>query len=261
MAPTSTLLHRSWATYLLLLLVPFIWVGCNNTDLPEVLPTGNLSGTVRVMTELGEPLADLANVAVLVTHTLTNEAYHSTTDAQGQFVISSLPIGRYNVIYSRSDVASYRFFNMLVLQDNNTQLRTVDLVEPASIQPTEIKVDVDEVNQVVTITGTIDPPSQLFNKSRIRIFFSASSNPANDRYDDNISIVPVSPDTYIAQIQLAEFEFRGYVPGQRVHMIAYGSTDYVGDTYVDANTDLTIFTGLNPTPSVQTSVKMPVIDQ
>jgi len=259
--PIKPLNHLHWLYIIpFLLLVTLCGCGSDNT-VEETVPKGNLSGVISVNSELGIPLGTLENITVQVTQVHSGEVTLTSTDSQGKFDIQQLPVGRYNITYSREDLTDYRFFNMLILAGHTTNLREVDMVQPASIQHTDIDILVDEVAQLVQITGKIDPPPDLFNQSRIRIFFSTAANPSPYRYNDNVSVIPIAPDTFITQIQLAEFEFRGYVPGQLVHLVAYGSTDYVGDTYVDASTDLTIFTGLNPKPSVRASVRMPVITE
>ena len=121
------LLAQRLLLFSLMLLPVFAWAQIDRTE---------INGTVT------DPSgATIAGVNITVTQEGTNQIRAIVTDSRGQFVVSSLPIGRFTVMFTH---------------DGFKDLRVADLdLHSGDIRTVNAKLEVGAVTQVVGVEGDL----------------------------------------------------------------------------------------------------------
>ena len=115
--------------------------------------TGTISGTVTDTSGAAVPGA-----VVTATNTATAQAFHATTDAQGNYTIAELPDSKYDVSISAGNFKEFRVQNAIVHVDTTTtvdaQLQVGSVSETVTVQANALQVQTDSASLGVTVDGT-----------------------------------------------------------------------------------------------------------
>jgi hypothetical protein len=144
--------------------------------------------------------AALPNVAITVTHVETGEARTSVTNGDGQYVVSALPIGHYNVGAKAAGFSSAER-NNIVLNVNDRSRVDFDLkvgaaTESITVEASAVAVQSDSSEVSTVING--NQVSELGTNGRSLLSLYSLMPGASGAQSDLILPTPVSGDTNVS---------------------------------------------------------------
>lgn len=190
-----------------------------STSTPAI--TGSLVGYVDLYDQYGNILNNAGGVTV----TLSNSTVTATTDANGRYVLPSLPIGYYNIYFSKSGFGNAESTSQQVIASDTLYLTGRKML---SQMPTfSISTMTLGFNKAMTNLDVNGLMNALDPKTRRIIFFVndssvVSSSPANYKYSFTTSVLPDSVK-YGAGIAISTLYGAGFASGSTIYIAAYSS--------------------------------------
>jgi hypothetical protein len=182
------------------------------------------------------------------------EVSKATTLTTGKFAFANVPYDTYDMSYSRSDIGTYKVFNVTHAYNasatvNGTLLSTIQLGQLSSTSITAFTFQDSTYNGVpgMSYTISVSPDPSTTSRGFFRIFMSLDPQVSNANYG-----VVATPRSLISNNATGGFtrdELRtiyGFSSGQTVYMIAYGESAQPND-YTDPVSGKRIFPNLNMT--------------
>jgi hypothetical protein len=234
----------------------------NSITVPDVIQAankrGNITGTIILYNNDGATVADNSGVTV----SIDNNNVSTKTDANGKWVLDSIPYGIYDLTYSKVGYATGKLMGVDHKATNHattviTHSRALNQI--SNIEITAIQTSNFDANpQMATAIQSglfdngvhIEPVFANANNTTkpIRLFFSDNANVGADNYlaaeKTRFSGNP-NEDAKNYNYTLKWFVGKGFKPGQTIYVKAYGE-GFANDEYVDAITGLTVFPSLSP---------------
>jgi len=162
--------------------------------------------------------AAVANATITLTHTETGQAYHLTTNADGQYVAPDLPIGHYNVKVEAPGFKVAEQKNVVLQVGDRTrldyQMALGGASETITVEANEVRVQTDsgEVSNVITDQQV----SQLAVNGR-SIYQLAQLTPGASSQINNYVNTPVGGDSNV--------EFNGMRQNHNIYLLDGGEDD------------------------------------
>ncbi|QJW89209.1 hypothetical protein HNV11_07285 [Spirosoma taeanense] len=225
---------------------------------PSMDPKGDITGFVTLHDEFGVPKPD--NAGMIVSLEGERTAFPASTRPEGRFVIGNVFAGKYNLSYNKNNYGNYKLIN---ISHSGGLMSTI--AEPVSIWETpktkiaDLGVSVKGLS--LTFTGMATPiqptGTSIDHQRRVRLFFGRDEKITFQRYVSSFNQSPVPPGgSGNFTVQLSADDLLEFKPGERVYVVAYGITA-IENAYVDPDSKLKIYSGVNPEPSNVVSFLLP----
>jgi hypothetical protein len=224
---------------------------------PNPVTTANIIGSVVLYTEgagNGPVAVDKSGMTVRIEG--GTSAMSTTTDMNGEYILSDVPFGTYNVIFEKSGFGTYKEINVEHINTGSSTVitKSATLSELSTTTVTDITATIN-LGSVVLMIDT-DPPGFSSNIRYIRYFLSASSGVSNEDYSyvsEGFTSQTNPKEVTISQSDLLQANFSS---GDTVFVKAYGDSHYSNE-YEDPSTNLTVFPNLNPASAAAVSFIVP----
>ncbi|TNF42398.1 MAG: carboxypeptidase regulatory-like domain-containing protein [Cytophagales bacterium] len=231
-----------------------IWVfalaacGTSSDDpLPE--PTsGTITGSVFLFDESSTNLNPSGMRISVENLTPTRSAL---TDNEGKFSIADVPFGTYTLTFEKE---GYGTFKKTEVKHESPLTPITDIPSLGQLSTTSVTEITAQVSGTAIETFvTTSPVANNSNRRYIRYFFSDSPDVSFTNYK-GFSLVYVVQDTpYYRVFTPVELNQIGIVPTGTIYIRAYGDS-FLSNTYVDPQTQKTIFPNINPNSTGVASV-------
>ena len=260
-------------------IILFILLACNKNSnqhsiaVPDVIQAqirrGNIIGGIRLFDANDNALTDGSGLKVTIEQTNVS----TTTNSMGKWILDSIPFGTYDLILSKPGYGTSRIMGLYHAANshattNVSGIRYISMV--SDLQFTDFFV---RKNSEV-IPGFVN----MFNLGLVQegiIFYPAFPNPS--KKDKAIRFfMSTSPDVSSTNYMVTEkfyysgnitqkenddftekwFTTKGFAPGQKVYVRAYGDGKYADD-YEDPISGLTVFPCLSASSSAVISFVVP----
>ncbi len=218
--------------------------------------TGTVTGFIKLIDQNDNLLTSRGGAVV----TIGGLNLSDSTDSTGKWTFTEVPTGTYPMTFSCNGYGSYVINGQQVLGGGALYLGTIPLIQPQSFGIKTIDIR-DTTNATyggyIDITGSAN--DSIYSTGKKIICFlgttsAVSSAPANYLY--TIAITPTESGSFSRSVYPQELESAGFSPGDSVHIIVYGASEYYY-TYYDPATGRSIFNGLSYTPSAVVGVVIP----
>jgi len=228
---------------------------CNKdmVEAPKPITKSNIIGSVNLYDE-GVTQIDNSNMMVKVAG--TSPLVSTTTDVNGDFILSDVPFGTYILVYEKSGYGTFKKFQV---EHTNTESATTisetpSLGESSTTQVTDLTVNT--IGNDVTLSITTNPAGNNGNTRYVRYFLSTDANVSDENY---IFYSPglisrINPkDLTLSKNDLIS---AGFSSGQTVFAKVYGDS-FWSNEYDDPDLGRRIFPNLNRTSSNSVSFIVP----
>jgi len=216
---------------------------CKEDSDPEPLQTGKITGELRLTDELGVEFSNHINMNV----TAEGQSVGIST-ASGNYEITNLPTGTYNLTYSKSGFGTYKRFNIQVIAGaDETVLNGIDyLGQKSTTQITNLSVNFNTVDSTYGIGCDIFPTPVAGSPRAFRLFFGKSGTvgPTDYQYTPSNTWLASTGSGQITGYPRSEFYSNGFSAGETVFLIAYGESIRT-NSYIDPVNSKKVFPNLN----------------
>ena len=210
--------------------------------------TGTVEGRIYQYSEFGAIEPDQGNAVV----TFQSESSHksASTDANGKFVATDIPMGTYNLLIEKPGFASRTLKSYRLIGGENPVYTSTSLVRPSTSKVTDLSSTVAQ--NVLNFTGKV-----IHNNTQpyvaIAVFLSTSPDVSPTKYAqlNSFSFGVSSGSTFNGQFYL---DGRRFPSGSRVYMVAYGATNF---SSYDFTTEMFVPDGVGSVPSNVFSILVP----
>jgi Carboxypeptidase regulatory-like domain len=159
---------------LALVLVVALFVFSSRFVLGQGIITGSIAGTVVDRTD-----AIIPDATVTAVSDSTKTTLQKTTNAEGNFYISNVPVGTYTITIAASGFGRVTITNVQVMTGNTTSVGKQSLAAGAAVQTVEVQAGAVELLNTVSAQGeTVFETKQL------------ETLPVNGAFDDTALLVP-----------------------------------------------------------------------
>lgn len=221
-----------WLIILNLLIV----VSCEDPE-DKVGLNGELIGRIETFNEFGEPLNDHSGYEV--TAEGTQPLMKATTDGSGEFILSGLPTGTYNLLFEKEGfqtrkIFSYRFvggnvptyFDLTYL----SQLPSTAITSFAASVTDENNPDPDKYT-IIRIEYTIAQTSSATHPRYVAVFLGSSDKVSGETYDQQINL---SMGDYDYKVEKLQRGTKLYAKAYAVPVFCNGYYDFNLSTYINS---------------------------
>ena len=179
-------------SYLMLLILG----SCEDPIAPEsALQSGDLVGKVETFDEFGEPFEDHSNVDVTIEG--TDPLITTITDKEGNYLITGLTTGTYNLIFTKTghqtkklfsfrfiggEVTTYVQASIRLSQISRTVIKDLEVSVTKKNNPDPAKYDMVEVSH------DISPPSTQQRPRQLTVFLSPKQDVSVYDYEYKLSL-------------------------------------------------------------------------
>ncbi|GMQ23661.1 hypothetical protein Aoki45_03430 [Algoriphagus sp. oki45] len=222
--------------------------GSTNTD-PDSLPTsGTISGSVFLFDESS---TNLNPSGMRITIENLSPTRSSLTDNEGKFSIPDVPFGTYTLVFEKE---GYGTFKKTEVKHESSLTPITDIPSLGQLSTTSVtEITAQVTGTAIETFSTTSPEANNSNRRYIRYFFSDSPDVSYTNYK-GFSLVYVVQDTpYYRVFTPVELNQIGIAPTGTIYIRAYGDS-FLSNTYVDPQTQKTIFPNINPNSTGVASV-------
>lgn len=238
-------MKKNYTQKFAILLLSLFTLSCvTEENEPGTLLTGNIGGYVSLTSEVGTLFSDLSGVTLTIEDAEINLT--ATSDAEGKFLFTDVPMGTYLVVYSKSGFGTYKRFITHTGGGTTNFIGTVTLSEIP-----ETNVDLLEVVSTNS-NGSISFNAYLNTygtRLRIRLFASTSQNVSNTNYEVStvfsFSNLQNSMASIITSNLIGPQSIQGVGSGSTVYVKAYVESFLGSSIYTDPASGLIIYPSLS----------------
>lgn len=219
------------------------FTSCKKDENPTSPPAtkANILGSVNLFDE-GVTQIDNSNMTVRIEGT----GFSTTTDIDGDFTLSDVPFGTYNLIYEKSGYGTFKKFD---IEHKNTGSSTVIMNDPSLGQKSTTSITNLTVSSSssfpVILTSTTNPAASSVNPKYIRFFLSTDPAVSNENYENAIETLQATNTPNNFNLLQGAIDALGYPSGTTVYARCYGES-FWGNNYADPSLGRDIFPNLNP---------------
>lgn len=223
---------------------------------------GDIVGFVTLFDEFGTRLTDFSSMTV--TAEGSSPASSTVTNADGKYTLNGVESGTYNLVFRRAGFGEFKRPSVLHLGGSApTSLGNNNLWETAKRTVNTLTAVASAT--AVTISGKTTPVQSATvgtgQQRRIRLFFGRDDKLTFQNYVSTFNqlLVPVSATNTDGSfsINLTPANIGGnFKSGDRVFVIGYGLSP-LENAYTDPQTNLVIYSGVNPAASNVVSFILP----
>jgi hypothetical protein len=215
--------------------------------------SGNITGFVDLIDVVGNYAPDKSGVKVTIVD--KSGTYTATTDNSGKYLIKSVPMGTYDIEYSKTGYGiNYKKSFSHVGGDVNTFVDKVNLLELVNFKI--INSNIDYSDSIITVeitydTSIIDNRFYQYSSSfELDAYFNDSSDVSIDHFDfstgRNVDLKSTYMTFYPVYYHVIEGKY-SYHPGQTLYYIIYSANQFQwirgNMNYYDPETRRTVYTG------------------
>lgn len=224
-------------------------------------PKGDIVGFVTLFDEFGTRLTDNASLTVTVEGSAS--AVSGVTNADGKYTLNSVESGTYNLIFRRAGLGEFKRLSIQHLGGSvPTSLGNNNLWETAKTVVSSLSATVS--SNAITLAGKSSPiqpaGSGTSLQRRARVFFGRDDKLTYLNYVSTFNQflipAPTTGSDGSFSLGLTPANITGFKSGDRVYVIGYGISP-IENAYTDPQTNLVIYSGVNPTASNVVSFIMP----
>ena len=169
---------------------------CEDPVVPESpLQAGDLVGKVETFSEFGEPFQDHSDVEVTIEG--TDPLVTTLTDKEGNYLITGLTTGTYNLIFTKADHQTRKLFSFRFIGGEVTTYvqASIRLSQISSTVINDFKVSVTKRNNpdpakydMVEVTHDVSPPSTQQRPRQLTVFLSQQKDVSVYDYEHKLSL-------------------------------------------------------------------------
>lgn len=199
------------------------------------LQTGDLLGKVETFDEFGEPFQDHSGVEVSIEG--TDPLITTVTDKEGNYLVTGLNTGTYNLIFTKSGHQTKKLFSLRFIGGEVTTFvqASIRLSQISSTVINDLKVSITKKNNpdptkydMVEVIHNISPPSTQQRPRQLTVFLSPNKDISVKNYEHKLSLGTTS-DTDVIRIDKLP-------PGATYYAIMY-PIPALCSPYYDPSTD------------------------
>jgi len=210
---------------LLLTLLFVVTISCSDDDLGtpvEESGSGAIQGVVVLHDQFGIPVANED-----MTISITGETYTATTAANGSYVLTSVPLGTYELVYEKEGFGTFKteVEHSRSFERGSTTLLTYYLGEKSTTFIGGNGSAAFDNGNLVIDASTL-PAGSATNPVYLSTFFSKEDNVSNQ-----VNIGLIGPVRYISgstnvevEITAAELANLGFTSGETIYFRIYGDS-------------------------------------
>jgi len=223
----------------------------------ENIQRGKLIGFITLYDENGNLLQDKSGVNI---NAIGSSSYNTTSTNNGQFEIDNLPMGTYNVNFTKQGFAETK--RLVSFTGGTTPtISTQSMSKPTTTSVNLLSLTPDTVNYVVKASYKLHSDAPKGSNEFVRFFYGTSDTVSYTNYDYSVGIgvykLAVN-DTMTHSVSIGGITLNNsYASGTKIYIVAYGEPITLGTTYTDINTGKTIYPGLNLNASQIKSIIIP----
>jgi hypothetical protein len=225
------------------LLVPFVAIlfSCNGGDdevtNPPIPTQADIAGKVKLYDE-GDTQIDNSNMTVK----LEGSSKSATTDEAGDFVLTQVAFGTYNLVYEKEGYGTFKKFGVEHKDGKTFIPETASLGEVSTTKVTVLEAAVEGGNVLVSVTT--DPAGSLGNKRFVRYFLSTDPGVSDEKYTYYSGVILFENNPVRLVLTPDFLEGEGFASGQTVYVKAYGDSVFANE-YLDPDLNRWVFPNLN----------------
>lgn len=226
----------------LILSISFL-ISCNSSsNNPDPDPTsGNITGSVLLFDE-GSANQSPAGMKVTVENLSPEKS--ALTDNSGKFSIPDVPFGTYALVYEKT---GFGVFKKTGIEHKTTSTPITDIPSLGQLSTTSVTVlSATQSGKTIETSVTTSPAGNNANRRYVRFFFGDAPTTSSTNYKAFSPIYVVQDAPYTRVFTEAELTQFGVTLSGTVYVRAYGDS-FFSNSYVDPQTQKTIFPNLNPT--------------
>jgi hypothetical protein len=213
-------------TYLLLVSLVFLDVGCKNDDDDSgPAPQGSISGELRLADEFGAVLSDHSGMNIS-----SDQGSTTVSEASGEFRLSGLATGNHDLSYEKQGFGTYKKFDIQVTGGTDaTLLNGIDyLGQKSTTIISNLTVTPNTPGSTFNIGCTITPPPTPSQPRPFRLFFGKDGavSSSDYHYAPSNTWLATTGSGSILNYDCAELYTHGFSSGETIYLIAYGDSKY-----------------------------------
>ncbi len=213
---------------------------CSKDDAPtEPITKANITGSVNLYDE-GTTKVDNSNMTITIEG--SSPIIAATTDTNGNFTLSNVPFGTYNIRYEKTGFGTFKKFGIEHKNNATAILNTPSIGKNATTQITKVEAKISGINVVLSVTT--NPAGSNGNSRYVRYFLSSNANVSNENYSYFSSglVSQINPK----EITLLNRDLinLGFSSGQTIYVRIYGDS-FWSNEYEDPTLNRKIFPNLN----------------
>ncbi len=242
--------------FLFVILIATISFNCKKTEIEQFNTEGSITGSTVVNDIFSGVWQYYTTEGISVQ--IENTELSTVTDEDGNYTISNIPSGTYNLVFSLDGYAEMKQCGVQVIGESDypKEIEMVRLVQKSTTVATNLRVEY--IDDEIIFTANFSPES---NDSIRRGFFFFISDTENVAFDNNLdwynAVTNVgSEGSYTITEEVLAQWVEGFDPSSTYYAVAYGSTDNFS-SYFDPEKGSYVYTGLNETPTNVVSFAIP----
>ncbi len=219
--------------------------GCKKDKEDDSVPvqTGKIAGSLKLTDEFGIELTNHSGMVVTATG-----GQSGITTATGNYELSNLQSGTYNLEYQKAGYGTFKRFTIQVVAGSiATTLNGVDFLgQKSSTEISGLSVVLNPADSTYSIGCTVSPTPDAVNQRAFRLFFgkTATMNYLDYQFTPSNTWVSSTANGQITGYARSQFYNNGFSPGETVYVIAYGESIRT-NTYTDPVTNTKVFPNIN----------------
>jgi len=228
---------------LVIILLTLSFLACNKDekDTPPVT-SSSISGKVALFDQ-SQTVVDNSNMTVTVEG--SSPTLSAQTDASGNFTITDVPFGTYNLTFNKADYGTYKYFD-ITLTESGGASNITETINLGQISNTSFinKFSIRVVGENLEIIGAIDPEGTIENSKYVRMFYSTDENVSSTNYSSYSESYAVTSVNFELTITKEELIDEGFASGTTVYLKIYGDS-YWNNSYEDPLSGKMVFPNLS----------------
>ncbi|WP_157963172.1 carboxypeptidase-like regulatory domain-containing protein [Algoriphagus litoralis] len=227
----------------ILLIASCFLISCNSTsNTPDPDPTsGDITGSVLLF---DEGIANQSPSGMKVTVENLTPEKSAITDNSGKFSIPDVPFGTYALVYEKT---GFGVFKKTGIEHTSAATPITDIPSLGQLSTTSVtELSATPSGKTIQTSVTTSPPGNNANRRYVRFFFGDTPDVSSTKYKAFSPIYVVQDAPYTRVFTEAELNQFGITVTGTIHIRAYGES-FFSNSYVDPQTQKTIFPNLNPT--------------
>ena len=218
--------------FIMIPIVALLLSSCGKRDNHDILTaaapiTGTMVGYVDLYDQYGDYLSNASGI------TVTLPSGQSTmTDANGKYILSGIPIGYYNILFTKTGFGTAESTSQQILGSDTLFITgRKQMSQIPNFQASSINLGFSKNNVNLVITGTVNTTDP---KVRRLIFFAndsslVSANPSSYKYTNTVNVLSDSTN-YSLSVPLSTLYAAGFGSGSTIYIAAYGSAYQSGSS-------------------------------
>jgi len=223
----------------------------------ETIQTGKLIGFITLYDENGNLLQDKSGVNI---NAIGSSSFNTTSTSDGRFEIDNLPMGTYNINFTKQGFAETKRIGLNFIGGTNPTIIAQSMCKPTTTSVNLLSLTFDTVNYEVKANCKINSNVPIGSEEFVRFYYGTSDTVSYTNYDysSGIGVDKLANDTMTHSIWIDGITLNNYyASGTKIYIVAYGEPSNLSTTYTNINTGKTIYPGLNLKASQIKSIIIP----